>query len=107
MSTASCYCGAVWSGHRIEHCTLCHETFTGAESGDKHRIGPHWPPGQRRCRTVAEMEKLGMTRNSRGQWTTGRVDPRHAVVSVSDDDDAGGYLGTPEDVRASEETTGI
>lgn len=81
MSGAECRCGAAWSGHRIEHCTACHETFTGTTSGDMHRTGKHHlstGPDRRRCLTVDEMLVKGMTRNARGHWTTGASNPRWA-----------------------------
>lgn len=74
MATTCSTCSATWTGHRIEHCTVCHETFTGATSGDMHRVGDHAiteGPDRRRCLTAVEMGEKGMTRNSRGQWTTG------------------------------------
>lgn len=78
MTTANCACGARWTGLRIEHCTECHETFSGSTSGDRHRIGEHHithGPDRRRCRTPEEMRKLGMEQNSRGQWTNGGTSP--------------------------------
>ena len=74
MSTVCTACGATWSGHRIEHCTACHETFTGTGSGDKHRTGDHAVdigPERRRCLTPDEMRGKGMATNQRGQWTLG------------------------------------
>lgn len=70
-------CDATWTGLRIEHCTVCHETFTGATAGDMHRTGDHAineGPDRRRCLTTAEMIDKGMAQNDRGQWTTGRSD---------------------------------
>lgn len=54
----SCRCGAVWTGLRMEHCTVCHQTFSGSSLGDAHRVGSHFPE-QRRCLTFAEMEAKG------------------------------------------------
>lgn len=80
--TASCTCGATWSGHRIEHCPACHQTFTGTSAGDKHRVGDHAVsrgPNRRRCLTPDEMRARGMGQNGRGQWTaTTERDPRFA-----------------------------
>ena len=73
MST-TCHCGAEWTGLRVEHCAACHETFTGTSAGDKHRTGEHHlsvGPYRRRCLTPVEMAAKGMTRNSRGHWSTG------------------------------------
>jgi hypothetical protein len=62
-------CGKTYGGGRTEHCTACHETFSGSSAGDRHRIGRHGV--DRRCRTRAEMVSLGMTQNARGVWTNG------------------------------------
>lgn len=73
--TACNRCSATWTGLRIEHCTVCHQTFTGATSGDMHRTGDHAineGPDRRRCLTVDEMVEKGMAQNDRGVWTTGR-----------------------------------
>lgn len=67
-------CGTKWAGKRIEHCTECHQTFTGNTSGDKHRVGPFFPGG-RRCLTADEMRAKGMAQNARGQWTNGGESP--------------------------------
>lgn len=75
---ATCHCGAEWTGLRIEHCTACHQTFTGTTSGDRHRVGKHevdHGPERRRCLTVAEMVEKGLERNERGQWTNGGTSP--------------------------------
>jgi len=74
-------CAATWSGLRIEHCTICHETFTGTSAGDAHRVPTEtrttangrqvratW---RSRCLTPDEMTAAGMRRNDRGQWSTG------------------------------------
>ena len=71
-------CGASWSGHRIEHCTVCHQSFSGTTAGDKHRTGEHGVkdgPNRRRCRTSDEMRDLGMAQNDRGIWTNGGESP--------------------------------
>lgn len=68
-------CAATWTGTRIEHCTVCHGTFTGSTAGDMHRVGDHgvWEgPDRRRCLTPAEMIGKGMTQNGRGIWCTGK-----------------------------------
>lgn len=73
----SCWkCGKTWGGSRTEHCTVCHESFTGSTSGDMHRTGDHAVnegPDRRRCLTVDEMTGKGMVRNDRGIWTTGKA----------------------------------
>jgi hypothetical protein len=58
VSTRDDRCGAVWSGHRTEHCTVCHRTLSGSTTGDAHRVGPH--DGDRRCLTDGEMLALGL-----------------------------------------------
>lgn len=63
-------CGKMYKG-RAEHCTVCHETFTGSVSGDKHSVGKHGVregPDRRRCRTVEEMQEAGMVQNKYGWW---------------------------------------
>ena len=74
--TDSCWkCSKTWTGKRIEHCTVCHETFTGSTAGDMHRTGDHAVfegPDRRRCLTADEMREKGMAQNARSQWTTGQ-----------------------------------
>jgi hypothetical protein len=73
--TTCAKCNAHWTGLRIEHCTVCHQTFTGATAGDMHRTGDHSVfegDDRRRCLTAVEMREKGMVRNDRGIWTTGR-----------------------------------
>jgi len=70
-----CRCGASWTGMRLEHCTVCHQTFTGTEAGDMHRTGDHAldaGPARRRCLTIAEMLDRGMVLNGAGYWMRGR-----------------------------------
>lgn len=62
--SASCRCGATWVGVKLEHCTVCHRSFTSTLAGDMHRTGKHHissGPDRRRCRTVEEMERRGLT----------------------------------------------
>lgn len=37
--TATCRCGAAWGGLRTAHCAICHETFGGVGTFDKHKPG--------------------------------------------------------------------
>lgn len=70
---ATCRC-PMPGGLRAEHCTECHQNFTGTSAGDKHRTGKHHVrsgPDARRCLTTDEMTAKGMTRNKRGVWTSG------------------------------------
>ena len=56
-----CKCSAEWSGLRVEHCTGCHETFTGTEAGDRHRVVERVDGAGseiRRCLTVEEIRTL-------------------------------------------------
>lgn len=71
---SACRCGATWSGKRLEHCAVCHLTFTGTTAGDKHRTGSYWPD-ERRCLTDEEMREKGMAQNSRGHWGLGGTSP--------------------------------
>jgi hypothetical protein len=58
--TARHVCGAAWDGLRTEHCTVCHQTFSGESTGEAHRVGPFNPPGLRRCRAPDELAALGL-----------------------------------------------
>ena len=62
----------------------CLEYFSGEESFNAHRVGSYgdpihnakgkvigWTKPERHCRSVAEMESRGMTKNQRGHWTMG------------------------------------
>lgn len=80
------HCGKTWGGHRPEHCTVCHETFTGNEAGDRHRVGDHNDrdpnsPDRRRCLTSAEMLGAGMVQDDRGMWRVHRDRPNHWAVA--------------------------
>lgn len=77
----SCRCGTTWTGHRIEHCPSCCQTFTGTSAGDMHRTGEHHisvGPDRRRCLTEAEMLEKGMAKNGRGHWMTRPTTPQNA-----------------------------
>lgn len=68
-------CRATITGRKLEHCALCHETFTCTAAGDMHRVGRHGVtdgPSRRRCLTPDEMRDKGMSRSRLGHWTTGR-----------------------------------
>lgn len=54
-------CGMSWTGVLICHCATCHLTFTSVHWFDKHRY-------RRRCRTEAELAKVGLAPNHRGRW---------------------------------------
>lgn len=55
-----CACGATWHGFRVEHCTVCHQTFSGETTGNAHRVGPFNPPGKRRCLKPNKLTGLGL-----------------------------------------------
>lgn len=61
-------CDTTWTGMRAEHCAACHETFTGTESGDRHRAGDWTDENPRRCLSHAEMRELGLGQDDRGMW---------------------------------------
>lgn len=50
---------------RMEHCKVCHQTFSGASTGDAHRTGRYGI--DRRCRTSDELSALGLWLE-RGIW---------------------------------------
>lgn len=54
---ASCSgCDFTWYGLKLEHCTVCHQTFTTTRNGDLHQVGP-W--SKRRCLTPEELNAAG------------------------------------------------
>lgn len=72
------HCHATLSGTKTQHCTVCHETFTGTTAGDMHRTGRYGTttgPDRRRCLTIEEMLAKDMERNRKGYWTTGGTSP--------------------------------
>lgn len=64
MSSFTCRtCHVTVHGLRAEHCTVCHRTFSGATSGDMHRVGKHGiktGPDRRRCLTGDELTERGL-----------------------------------------------
>lgn len=69
-------CATLRPGARAQHCTACHETFTGTASGDEHRVGPF--PDGRRCLTPDEMRAKGMRQGRTGMWVWSKSDERLA-----------------------------
>ena len=57
-------------GHR-SLCAACRELFRSVAAFDRHRTGKYGV--DRRCRTAAEMLAKGMSRNAKGDWTTGAL----------------------------------
>jgi hypothetical protein len=73
-------------GDRNE-CPGCAEVFNSTAAFDKHRTGKFGKApedGGRRCRTVAEMEQIGMAKNAAGFWCT-QLMPTDASAMVSGD----------------------
>lgn len=102
----TCRCGAEWTGLRMEHCTECHETFSGSSAGDRHRVGDHAVfagPDRRRCLTADEMRARGMEQNRRGVWTTGGVSPFSlARNGLETPNGVGVALGDPEALEGAQ-----
>ena len=87
-------CSATYGG-RAEHCTACHETFTGTTAGEMHRRGDHGiktGPDRRRCLTADEMLDKGMARNVRGHWKS--TDDPWTGPTGDEPIDASGYCAT-------------
>lgn len=90
-------CGSEWTGEKLEHCTVCHRTFTSTPAGDKHRTGSH--VNGRRCRTDEEMLALGMGQNKRGYWVSKRQDASSQPVQYDSESPTGATLAhRPEEV---------
>jgi hypothetical protein len=53
---------------RRNQCQACKQYFNSTTAFDAHRTGDHGV--NRRCRTPAEMEKIGMLLNDAGFWIT-------------------------------------
>jgi hypothetical protein len=77
--TASCACGATWTGTVTQHCSAygCHQTFSSTSAGDMHRVGQ---PTERRCLTVEAMVSKGMRSKINGQGTFVWVGPGQRQV---------------------------
>lgn len=64
-------CKKSWTGLSPQHCSGCHETFSGTGTGDAHRVGRHGVKtgsDRRRCLSIEEMEAKGLVLNERGIW---------------------------------------
>ncbi len=86
-------CGKRWKTLRAEHCTVCHETFSGSKTGDAHRVGEHGVtegPNRRRCLAPAEVKikrgkrgVFGLKWNEERQyWQEDDPDPRFGDVGT-------------------------
>jgi hypothetical protein len=56
-------CRSTWTGFSAAHCDGCHQTFTGREAFDAHRVGTH---AKRRC---ADPAVVGLVKIRRPHWT--------------------------------------
>lgn len=56
-------------GSDRNQCPTCKGLFKSLSGFDKHRTGS-FTTGTRRCRSEAEMEAAGMSKNSKGYWIT-------------------------------------
>ena len=64
-------CHRSWTTLKMEHCRVCHETFSGTGAGDRHRTGKHEVfegPERRRCRSAEEMVEVGLAQKRNGVW---------------------------------------
>jgi hypothetical protein len=82
----TCTCGATWAGTRVQHCTVCHETFTGTRAGDMHRTGDFTGPDRRRCLTPDEMRAKGLEQIDEGQWYQGGIAPPPWAIERMEDE---------------------
>ena len=92
-------CQKTWTGMKMEHCTVCHETFNDTRAGDKHRdvaytytivrlngklvqflTGEPIPEQakvvsennqQRECLDALAMRTKGMNQEKNGAWNNG------------------------------------
>jgi hypothetical protein len=113
-------CDATWTGTTVEHCTACHQTFSGTTTGDKHRVGAHGVtqgPDRRRCLTVPEMRALAVAggklkdrpyyiedKNAYGTviWRRYRPDLPARELRGKDSNERTGPLGTRVPERVSD-----
>jgi len=63
-AVGKCRCGATFSGNKVNHCTICHHTFTTWGNGDKHRTG------EGAGRYCVPPEDVGLLLNDRGYWAS-------------------------------------
>lgn len=63
-------CDRRWSGMNMAHCSVCHHTFGGVGSFDKHRSGskPGTKTGIRRAGECTPPADIGLTQNEHGTW---------------------------------------
>ncbi|MHA7862064.1 FDXHR family putative zinc-binding protein [Tessaracoccus sp. Y36] len=87
-------CGKAWRGSRAQHCPACHETFGGAYTADRHRIGRHGVhrgPKRRRCKTPREMESNGFHQRH-GKWVRS---VSQSLALRTTNGDGGAEMGAP------------
>lgn len=68
MSWTDTNCGKRIPGDALQHCPVCHETFSSTTSADQHRVGG-WDRvgGPRRCITPSD---AGLVQDAKGTWRT-------------------------------------
>lgn len=97
-------CDAKWKTLRAEHCTLCHQTFSGTTTGDAHRVGDHGVTKGPRRRRCLPPEEVKIKRGKRGvfglKWSEDRGywaedDPSNPFRDLGTPLNSG-ELGTPK-----------
>jgi len=66
-------------------CTVCENVFYSVGAFDKHRIGS-FQAKTRRCKSEREMWDVGMLKNDKGIWTTGKFDASIFLQKVAQAD---------------------
>ncbi len=51
----TCKCGAIWTGVKASHCSVCHYTFGKTQLFDDHRYGDF---DERKCKNPEEMNLI-------------------------------------------------
>lgn len=70
---ASCpRCDARWTGLKVEHCSVCHLTFSSTRAGDRHLVDMDPVTGRSRHLTPEQM--LALRRENGEPWYAVRVD---------------------------------
>lgn len=113
-------CDKRWKTHRAEHCPACHETFSGTQTADAHRVGVHGVKegdDRRRCLTPQEVRVGGGKKTpgyplkwneAMGYWSVDRPDNPWAPVATvrtpfdSSAREVPGTSGAPQALSTSE-----
>lgn len=61
-------CAKTWTGLRIAHCALCHQTFTTPANFDRHRAGRKTHGVKLAAGECHAGDVCGLVLNDRGQW---------------------------------------